>query len=315
MRPPDRYEFSTTDPQRAIDYLGGVYGTTLRFSGVRDGSLFRHTRAGGSLFAVDDVQLPARLCIRQTPTKPLIIGQIHAGRMERECAGSGERLGPGDVFAHASSPTVMKATAMKAGAVMIDVAVLAQVAAASPARAPGPVRLTGYRPVSPTAARRWNRAVAYLRAELADADPQPLVRGAAARLLAATVLATFPNTALIDPTAQDRRDATSATVRAAVAYIEEHADRDLSAADISAAVNVSIRAVQWAFRRHLDTTPMAYLRTVRLERAHRDLLAADPRDGVTVTGIAARWGFVSHSRFAARYRTAYGVSPRHTLHT
>lgn len=315
--PPGRHEFSTTDPQLAIDYLGGVYGTNLRFGGARVGCLFKHARSDGSSFAVDDIELPANLSIRQTPAKPLIIGQITAGRMERECAGRCERLDPGDIFAHSDSPTVMKVREVKAAAVTIDVAVLAQVAATSPARAPGPVRLTGYRPVSPSAAQRWNRAVVYLRAELADAEAtaQPLVRGAVARLLAATVLTTFPNTALIDPTARDRRDATSATVRAAVTYIEEHAHRDLSVADISAAVNVSIRAVQCAFRRHLDTTPMAYLRRVRLERAHRDLLAADPRDGATVTMIAARWGFLSHSRFAARYRRAYDVSPRHTLNS
>ncbi|GAA5175159.1 hypothetical protein GCM10023321_80650 [Pseudonocardia eucalypti] len=310
-----RHEFSTTDPQLAIDYLGNVYGTSLRFGGARDGRLFKHARSDGTSFAVDDIQLPANLSIRQTPAKPLIIGQITAGRMERECAGRCERLVPGDIFAHSDSPTVMKARELRAAAVTIDVAVLAQVAATSPARAPGPVRLTGYRPISPVAAQRWNRAVAYLRAELADGEAQPLVMGAVARLLAATVLTTFPNTALVGPTAQDRRDATSATARAAVAYIEEHAHRDLSVADISAAVNVSIRAVQFAFRRHLDTTPMAYLRRVRLERAHRDLLAADPRDGVTVTMIAARWGFLSHSRFAARYRRAYDVTPRHTLHS
>jgi AraC-like DNA-binding protein len=60
---------------------------------------------------------------------------------------------------------------------------------------------------------------------------------------------------------------------------------------------------------------MAYLRTVRLDRAHHDLLATDPAQGATVTDIAARWGFSSNSRFAARYRGAYGVTPRHTLHS
>jgi AraC-like DNA-binding protein len=34
-----------------------------------------------------------------------------------------------------------------------------------------------------------------------------------------------------------------------------------------------------------------------------------------VTDIAARWGFYSNSRFATRYRLAYGVTPRHTLHS
>ncbi|MEU7612530.1 hypothetical protein [Micromonospora sp. NPDC049204] len=42
------------------------------------------------------------------------------------------------------------------------------------------------------------------------------------------------------------------------------------------------RALQLAFRRHHDTTPMRYVREVRLERAHRALRAADPTTGATV---------------------------------
>ena len=76
----------------------------------------------------------------------------------------------------------------------------------------------------------------------------------------------------------------------------------------------ALPAVQLAFRRHLDTTPIEYLRRVRLDRAHHDLIAADPAR-VTVTAIAVRWGFPSPSRFAARYRQAYGISPSHTLHS
>ncbi|MET8121957.1 helix-turn-helix transcriptional regulator [Micromonospora sp. NPDC005189] len=79
------------------------------------------------------------------------------------------------------------------------------------------------------------------------------------------------------------------------------------------AAGVSLRAVQLAFRRHLGTTPMAYLRRIRLVRAHHDLVRADPGQE-TVSGIASRWGFASHSRFTARYHASYGVPPRETLH-
>jgi transcriptional regulator GlxA family with amidase domain len=71
--------------------------------------------------------------------------------------------------------------------------------------------------------------------------------------------------------------------------------------------------VQEAFRRHLDTTPIGYLRRVRLERAHNDLAAADPGAGSTVAEIAARWGFAHHGRFAALYQDSYGRSPSQTL--
>jgi transcriptional regulator GlxA family with amidase domain len=68
-----------------------------------------------------------------------------------------------------------------------------------------------------------------------------------------------------------------------------------------------------AFRRHLDTTPMAYLRRVRLQHAHQQLQHADGQDGQTVTRVALDWGFASASRFAAYYRAAYGRAPSETL--
>jgi AraC-like DNA-binding protein/anti-anti-sigma regulatory factor len=104
----------------------------------------------------------------------------------------------------------------------------------------------------------------------------------------------------------------SGTAGRAIAFIEERARDDISVADIAAAAFVTVRAVQLAFRQHLDTTPLTYLRQVRLERAHDELLSADP-DRTTVTAVAAGWHFTNASRFAAYYRAAYGVPPAHTL--
>jgi transcriptional regulator GlxA family with amidase domain len=126
-------------------------------------------------------------------------------------------------------------------------------------------------------------------------------------------LATFPSNALTEPTAVDRHDASPATLRRAVAFIDEHARQDITVADIAASAFVTIRAVQLAFRRHLDTTPTAYLRQVRLDHAHHDLATADPALE-TVTAVALRWGFPSPSRFTAAYHREYGVTPSLTLH-
>ncbi|WP_308405175.1 helix-turn-helix transcriptional regulator [Streptomyces sp. B93] len=97
--------------------------------------------------------------------------------------------------------------------------------------------------------------------------------------------------------------------------MDDHADQPLTVAEIAAAAHVTVRALQYAFRRHLGTTPLAYLRRTRLAHAHRDLQAADPLGGATVADIAARWGFAHPGRFAALYRDAYGTSPSHTLHS
>jgi transcriptional regulator GlxA family with amidase domain len=86
--------------------------------------------------------------------------------------------------------------------------------------------------------------IRFIRDLLADpvTGSQSLITNSAARLLAATILTAFPSTA-----------------------VDDNAHRDISVADIAAAANVSIRTIQLAFRRHLDTTPNAYLRRVRLE--------------------------------------------------
>lgn len=85
-----------------------------------------------------------------------------------------------------------------------------------------------------------------------------------------------------------------------------------TAADLAEIAGVGIRTLQAAFRAHLDISPMAYLRNVRLERVHAELIAADP-SGASVTEVAYRWGFTHLGRFARAYRQRYGVPPSRTL--
>ncbi|WP_433785840.1 helix-turn-helix domain-containing protein [Actinomycetospora sp. CA-101289] len=104
-----------------------------------------------------------------------------------------------------------------------------------------------------------------------------------------------------------------ATLRRALAYLEEHAGEDVDVADVAAAAGLGVRGLQTSFRRWRDTTPLAHLRHLRLGRAHDELLAADPRRGATVADIAARWGFTHAGRFSVVYRRRYGCSPSETL--
>ena len=83
-------------------------------------------------------------------------------------------------------------------------------------------------------------------------------------------------------------------------------------AELAARVSTSVRSLQEAFRRSLDTTPLSYLRGIRLEKVHHELSAAEP-GAVTVTEVAARWGFLHLGRFAAAYTRAYGEHPSATL--
>ncbi|WP_280445055.1 AraC family transcriptional regulator [Nocardia brasiliensis] len=127
------------------------------------------------------------------------------------------------------------------------------------------------------------------------------------------MLDTLPTTVVTEPTATDRRDAHPDVVRRAIAYIETHLAEDIAVADIATAAFVSVRALQLAFRKHLDTTPLALLRRLRLAAAHEQLRAAVPGAHVTVTTVAHRWGFTHTGRFAIEYKRVYGQHPSRTL--
>jgi AraC-like DNA-binding protein len=97
-----------------------------------------------------------------------------------------------------------------------------------------------------------------------------------------------------------------------VGLIEERPMEIVTASDIAQAVGLSVRALDEGFRRHVGSSPMAYLREVRMARAHLELVASDP-DMTTATLIACTWGFGNYGRFALAYRRRYGCTPRETL--
>jgi AraC-like DNA-binding protein len=309
--------FETTDIAVAEQLMRDTYSGHLRLEAHGPHGGMRVSQAQLSpAVRLDDMRFTFSYEAESPPIGVITIGHLRSGRASYR-SHDGERLiGPGDVvlcFQPDQYCTVSCAD-LDIGIASIDPALLSRVADTAPGRRREPVRLTGYTPVTPQAARLWESSYGYAQSVAGQpgAPVSPLVVAATARLLAATALAVFPNNALTDPTIEDRRDAHSATLRRAIAFIDEHPHRDIAVADIAAAAYVSVRAVQLAFRRHLGTTPMAYLRRVRLDRAHRDLLGADP--AVTTVGqIAARWGFSDHSRFTAAYGQEYGHPPSSTL--
>lgn len=312
-------DFDSEDLEVTEEFLSRAY-TRMQIGGDVEQTRAHVSRNVVGSVSVDDLEFGYDMSHDAGTLGKICLGNVHSGSIVRQYFPDGQEgyFGPGDVFVYAPHDRPYAGVIRRSGynLVMFDPQLLTRVAAGLPGRRPDPVRLVGDRPVSPAAAQHLRRTIAYLRDGVC-ADPelsqQPLLVSAASQLLAASVLTAFPNTATTEPTGADRRDAHSDTLRRAVAYIDEHADQDLSVADIAAAVHVSVRTVQVAFRRHLDTTPMGYLRRVRLSHAHADLVAADPSGTVTVTAVAARWGFFQLGRFAAAYRAAYGCSPHQTL--
>ncbi|WP_405445350.1 helix-turn-helix transcriptional regulator [Streptomyces erythrochromogenes] len=308
----------TTEVDVARDWLKAAYGTSLRMRTPPPLAVFRYSRTTAGSLSLSTLALPTEYSYATDPLGTVAITHVLGGRMVRECRGDVTEAGPGDVLAISQPhlPYAGRVFSAELRAVTVPLALVQEVAGHPAGQKARALRFTRFTPVSPAMADHWKRTVDYVEQSVLALAPTPggapLVADAAARLLAATVLAAFGTDARPEPVLADTRDATSETVRRVVAFIESQPEAEIGLADMAAAAGVTPRAVQYAFRRHTGTTPTAHLRRVRLAHAHDDLVAADPaRD--TVTAIAARWGFHHQGRFAAAYREAYGVPPRRTL--
>lgn len=318
MHRPITTALTTRDPEQAHALVAEAYSdNSLRVSGSTENFRFHQQRHDLGDVRLDSFHNTMTTQYSMEPLGCLVVCRVRRGTVDIVAAdGQEQRVGPGQVVlvAPADRPYRTRVHGAHLELVGVDLPLLAQLAAEDGRDAIDDRlhRLT-HQPLPPQAAATWQRTVARL-GEVADprdhAATHPLVLGALGRLLAATLLATFDRT-----TDQDESGAPSpdSTVRRAVAYLESNPDLDLGVADIARACHVSVRTLQLAFRRELDTTPMAQLRRIRLDRVHEELRAADPSAGATVGTIAGRWGFASASRFAAFYRAAYGVPPSVTL--
>jgi transcriptional regulator GlxA family with amidase domain len=104
-----------------------------------------------------------------------------------------------------------------------------------------------------------------------------------------------------------------AYIAKAEAFIKENVRRPIAPEDIAAAVHVSTRALFAGFMTYLNTTPMRYLKDLRLEMVRQVLLKLEPQD-TSVTTIAMDYGFVHLGHFCAAYQKKFGEQPRKTLH-
>ncbi|MEV8321410.1 helix-turn-helix domain-containing protein [Streptomyces sp. NPDC059900] len=315
--PPERLEFATTDPDEAQDFIARMYRAgrppRTRSAALTAPVSISQVSAGGLSYV--DFTMPPDVTLHLTGTSDLSVTTLITGGTHAELGKNTERYTTGDAFlgSYPEGDYQVRCLDFRAGIITVPHAAL-QAVTALPGRPSPPLRFTSLRPSSPAAAQQWKNAAGFARDLLTSeqAAISPLITGSTARLLAATALTVFPNTALPGPSSTDDRDARPGTLRRATSFIEDNAHTDIGIADIAAAARVSIRAVQLAFRRHLQLTPLQYLRRVRLARARRELLLGDPA-AQTVTAIAYRWGFSHPGRFAADYRTAYGEPPSQTL--
>jgi AraC-like DNA-binding protein len=95
-------------------------------------------------------------------------------------------------------------------------------------------------------------------------------------------------------------------------YIAENLTDDLNLDDMVTAAETSASSLLRAFRLHRGTTPMRYVKQLRLEAVHRALLASNPKTA-KVSEVASEYAFFQFGRFAAEYKRMFGELPSETL--
>lgn len=100
-------------------------------------------------------------------------------------------------------------------------------------------------------------------------------------------------------------------VKLAEEYIHANLLEPITIEDLAMASGVSVRSLFAGFKQFRGTSPMKYLRHVRLKQARTDLENANPE--ATVTNVAMKWGFYQLGRFAVEYRKTFGELPSETI--
>ena len=304
--------FDSDDLAATQDFFTRAYSKTT-ITPDRGGSPSTHIeRRWYGPVNIDHLDVRFHMSYEAAPMHRICLSQVHTGTIEEDVAGRGrDVLMPGDValFCQPELPYSGRVCKASYDLTLFDVDLLDRLAGLDGER----VQLLGHRPVSQEAEQHIRATLDYVRALVSDGAPvTPLVASTTAAMLAGAVLSAFPNTASRPDSTAVKTDTRPVMLRRAIAFIEDNADSPIVLSDVADSVHVTPRALQYMFKRHLDMTPMAYLRRGRLDHAHHDLVDADPAD-TTVQHIAARWGFAHTGRFAAMYRQTYGCMPSDTL--
>lgn len=164
------------------------------------------------------------------------------------------------------------------------------------------------------ASASWLALIAYLLSEL-DREDTPLrstlAQAQIEHFVVTTLLLMQPHTFRTE-LLQPAPPLAPRYVKRVEEYIEQNADQPLTVSALAAYAGVSTSALYAGFRNFRNTSPMVYLKSVRLQRVHEDLGRASAGSD-TVTKIAMRWGFVHLGHFTANYKRKFGEFPSETL--
>jgi AraC-like DNA-binding protein len=166
------------------------------------------------------------------------------------------------------------------------------------------------RPFSPVLEKAWREAVNLVTTYAGMGVMLPAA--------AAASLDDFMNSLLLTQHGHNFTDELQSRVRTPPPRLIREAEElmrestgHLAVGEIAARLRVSLRSLEAGFREFRGTTPLRYLRSIRLEKVRQILLA--PQPSTTVTAAALECGFVHLARFSGYYKAAFGELPGQTL--
>jgi AraC-like DNA-binding protein len=318
--PVERAELATTDMDQLTELIRQryvEYRVTFRHTDrSRAGGAVRTATVGGltaGLIQYTGLEFSAQLVPVETPLAVALSqgsGNVATAREELGVSSGDVIMSPTELVSHGTFSDPRYLT------VQVSWDALRSLAATGSGLPAHHLRFEAMAPVSPTARRFFVDTTKFIYDQLITnrvSEIHPLIAAELTRLAAATMLRTFPNSTMTVSFVRGPGWVPPAATRRAAEFIEAHADQPLTLDEIAAVAGVTGRALQYAFRRHYDVTPIGYLRQVRLERAHAQLLAADPGGSLTVAAVARRWGWTTPSQFALVYQRRFGELPSRTL--
>jgi AraC-like DNA-binding protein len=111
---------------------------------------------------------------------------------------------------------------------------------------------------------------------------------------------------------RSERHAAPYYVRRVEKFFKENLEDAITMRDVFDVAGVRGRTLFYGFRRYRKTTPMAFLKALRLEESRRRLLKTAAVGG-SVTDIAMSCGFNHAGIFARAYKRRFGETPSETL--
>ena len=167
-------------------------------------------------------------------------------------------------------------------------------------------------PLSTIAGKRWLGMVSWIYDYLSEDETlSPLMKSQIENNLVNMLLSIQPHNYSAE-LLSDTPSLAPFFIKRVEAYIEDHAHEPISINDMAEYAGVSSRSLFTSFRRYRNTSPMRYLKEVRLRYVHEELMRSSV--GVeTVTAVAFKWGFSHLGHFTTDYKRRFGESPSETL--